>query len=208
MQKLRVSRRMTLLVVGVALIPILGDVVILCDIFINGAPGKAYIESIGLGVLGTIMLLIVAFMWSPQRPMTMMAFVIGQFAVSGSTVALFVVGHYWLALGAFCLGVAVAIVIRIRLHRIARNQRTPMVVDASPYLALIPMLKQLRQHSLWSNYDPEADTLAIHFNEPDAPNVATDSDMTDDDIIVRYDDAGEIIGLTILHASARRYPNP
>lgn len=199
---------MTLLVVGVALIPILGDVVILCDIFINGAPGKAYIESIGLGVLGTIMLLIVAFTWSPQRPMTMALNLGGYYAVMGSAAALFLTGHFWLALGAFCLGVAVATVVLIRQRRVARNQRTSMDEDVRPYLALIPRLKQLRQHSLWSNYDPEADTLAIHFNEPDAPNVATDSDMTDDDIIVRYDDAGEIIGLTILHASSRRYPNP
>ncbi len=58
------------------------------------------------------------------------------------------------------------------------------------------------QHSLWSHYDPDTDTLAIHFGEPDAPNVATDSAMTDDGVIMRYNDAGEVIGLTILHASA------
>jgi uncharacterized protein YuzE len=79
-----------------------------------------------------------------------------------------------------------------------------MAVDVDPYLALVPTLKGLRQHSLWSHYDPEADTLAIHFTEPDTPNVASDSDMTDDDIIVRYNDAGEVIGLTILHASSRK----
>lgn len=79
-----------------------------------------------------------------------------------------------------------------------------MAVDVDPYLALVPTLKGLRQHSLWSHYDPETDTLAIHFTEPDVPNVASDSDMTDDDIIVRYNSAGEVIGLTILHASSRK----
>lgn len=76
-------------------------------------------------------------------------------------------------------------------------------IDITPYLALVPALKGLRQYSLWSHYDPEMDTLAIHFGEPDTLNIATDSEMTDDGIITRYNDAGEVIGLTILHASAR-----
>lgn len=76
-------------------------------------------------------------------------------------------------------------------------------IDIAPYLALVPALKGLRQYSLWSHYDPEMDTLAIHFGEPDTLNIATDSEMTDDGIITRYNDAGEVIGLTILHASAR-----
>ena len=79
-----------------------------------------------------------------------------------------------------------------------------MAVDVDPYLTLVPTLRVLRQHTLWSHYDPEADTLAIHFTEPDTPNVASDSDMTDDDVIVRYNDAGDVIGLTILHASTRK----
>lgn len=76
-------------------------------------------------------------------------------------------------------------------------------IDIAPYLALVPALKGLRQYSLWSHYDPEMDTLANHFGEPDTLNIATDSEMTDDGIITRYNDAGEVIGLTILHASAR-----
>ena len=78
-----------------------------------------------------------------------------------------------------------------------------MDFDIDPYLALVPALKGLRQHSLWSHYGPETDTLAIHFGEPDTPNIATDSDMSDDGIITRYNDTGKIIGLTVLHASAR-----
>jgi uncharacterized protein YuzE len=47
-------------------------------------------------------------------------------------------------------------------------------------------------------YDPEGDTLTVHFREP---NVADESEMTDEGVIMRYDAAGELIGMTILHAS-------
>ncbi len=52
---------------------------------------------------------------------------------------------------------------------------------------------------LWSSYDAEADVLYINFKKP---AIATDSDLRDDDIIVRYEN-DEIIGLTVLHASQR-----
>jgi uncharacterized protein YuzE len=45
--------------------------------------------------------------------------------------------------------------------------------------------------------------LYISFKKPSA---ATDSEMTEDDVIIRYE-RDEIIGLTILHAS-RRVSNP
>ena len=67
------------------------------------------------------------------------------------------------------------------------------------YLKLVPALRQSPSHLLWSSYDPEADTLYINFRKP---SEATDSDITDDDVIVRYED-GEVIGLTILHACKR-----
>ena len=51
----------------------------------------------------------------------------------------------------------------------------------------------------WLSYDQEADTLYVNFRKP---SHATDSDLTDDDVIVRYE-KDEIIGLTILHASRR-----
>ena len=51
----------------------------------------------------------------------------------------------------------------------------------------------------WSSYDTEADTLYISFKKP---SVATDSEITDDDVIIRYE-GDEIVGLTILHASQR-----
>ena len=52
---------------------------------------------------------------------------------------------------------------------------------------------------LWSSYDGEADVLYINFKKP---AVATDSELTDDDVIIRYE-GDEIIGVTVLHASTR-----
>jgi uncharacterized protein YuzE len=52
---------------------------------------------------------------------------------------------------------------------------------------------------LWSSYDSEADVLYINFKKP---SHATDSELTDDDVIIRYE-GDDIVGLTILHASKR-----
>ncbi len=73
------------------------------------------------------------------------------------------------------------------------------VVAVQDYLKLVPALKQTPWGYLWSSYDAEADVLYINFRKPAR---ATDSEITDDDVIVRYD-GNEIIGLTILHASLR-----
>jgi uncharacterized protein YuzE len=48
-------------------------------------------------------------------------------------------------------------------------------------------------------YDAEADTLYVNFKKP---SHATDSEMTDDDMIVRYE-SEDVIGFTILHAGKR-----
>ena len=68
------------------------------------------------------------------------------------------------------------------------------------YLNLIPAVKRTPRGYLWSSYDSEADVLYINFKKP---SHATDSELTDDDIIVRYEE-DEVVGLTILHASERR----
>jgi len=49
-------------------------------------------------------------------------------------------------------------------------------------------------------YDKEADVLYIAFS-PNTP--ADDSELTDNDIIIRYKNK-KIIGLTVLHFSERR----
>jgi uncharacterized protein YuzE len=58
----------------------------------------------------------------------------------------------------------------------------------------------IRHKNIWSDYDVEVDTLYVHFKKP---NHADHSEMTEDDIIVRYE-KDEIIGMTILHASKRK----
>lgn len=57
----------------------------------------------------------------------------------------------------------------------------------------------MRYKNVWTNYDKEADTLYMHFKKP---NHADYSEMTDDEIIIRYE-KDEIIGFTILNASKR-----
>ena len=73
-------------------------------------------------------------------------------------------------------------------------------LEMAKYLAMLPALLQAPRGYVWSSsYDEGADVLYINFKKPAH---ATDSDLTDDDVIIRYEGA-EIIGLTVLHASAR-----
>ena len=67
------------------------------------------------------------------------------------------------------------------------------------YLNLIPAVKHAPQGYLWSSYDSEADVLYVNFKKP---SHATDSELTDDDVIIRYE-GNKIVGLTILHMSKR-----
>jgi uncharacterized protein YuzE len=73
------------------------------------------------------------------------------------------------------------------------------IADVQEYLKFLPVVKQAPQGSLWPSYDAEADVLYINFKKPSR---ATDSELTGDDVIMRYED-GEIVGLTTLHASER-----
>lgn len=73
------------------------------------------------------------------------------------------------------------------------------VADIKEYLKLVPALRQSPEGYLWSSYDVDADTLYINFKKP---SHATDSELTDDEIIVRYE-GEEVVGLTILHAGTR-----
>lgn len=72
-------------------------------------------------------------------------------------------------------------------------------VTVRDYLPLLTAVKQAPQGYLWSSYDTEADVLYINFKKPCH---ATDSELTDDDVIIRYE-GDEVVGLTILHASKR-----
>lgn len=72
-------------------------------------------------------------------------------------------------------------------------------VVPSDYLALAARVMASPHGYLWSAYDPEADVLYVNFKKP---SHATDSELTDDDIIVRFE-GDEVVGLTVLRASTR-----
>jgi len=66
-------------------------------------------------------------------------------------------------------------------------------------LNLVPELLEVPYSRIWTSYDKEADVLYINFKKP---SHADDSEITDDDIIIRYQ-KGEIVGITILNASTK-----
>jgi len=72
-------------------------------------------------------------------------------------------------------------------------------INVSNYLNLASDLLNLPFNNVWTNYDKEADVLYMNFKKP---AVADDSELTDDNIIIRYE-GKEIIGVTILNASKR-----
>ena len=57
----------------------------------------------------------------------------------------------------------------------------------------------IKHGKIWTDYDQEADVLYVHFKKP---NLADNSEMTDDDVIVRYE-KDEIIGISLLNASQK-----
>ena len=73
------------------------------------------------------------------------------------------------------------------------------IAEVQDYARLIPLLEKLPDRQVWCSYDEEADVLYVTFQRP--PKV-TDSDMTDDDVIVRYS-GDQVVGYDILHASKR-----
>ena len=72
-------------------------------------------------------------------------------------------------------------------------------VTIDEYVNLIPAVQHAPKSYLWSSYDSEADVLYVNFKKP---SHATDSELTDDDVIIRYE-KDEIVGLTILNATKR-----
>ena len=60
-------------------------------------------------------------------------------------------------------------------------------------------MKQSPEQLLWLSYDGEADALYVSFKKP---GHADDSELTNDNVIVRYE-GGQSVGLTILHVAKR-----
>ena len=73
-------------------------------------------------------------------------------------------------------------------------------VEVKKILTLVPELLEVPYSRIWTSYDKEADVLYINFKKP---SHADDSEITDEDIIIRYE-KGEILGITILNASRRK----
>ncbi|HEX8340355.1 MAG TPA: DUF2283 domain-containing protein [Tepidisphaeraceae bacterium] len=73
------------------------------------------------------------------------------------------------------------------------------VIEASDVLKLVPTFLKSSSGLVWTRYDREADVLYVNFEKP---AIADDSELTDDDVIIRRR-GDEVIGLTVLHASQR-----
>ena len=73
------------------------------------------------------------------------------------------------------------------------------VTDLIPLLNMVPTVREASDRSVWLNYDFEGDVLYVHCKKP---NLATDTELTDNDVILRYN-GDELIGMTVLHASTR-----
>ena len=73
-------------------------------------------------------------------------------------------------------------------------------VEVKRILNLLPDLLEIPFSRIWTFYDKEADVIYINFKKP---SHADDSELTEDDIIIRYE-KGEIVGITILNASKRK----
>lgn len=77
-------------------------------------------------------------------------------------------------------------------------------VEVQKILTLVPELLEVPYARIWTSYDKEADVLYINFKKP---SHADDSELTEDDLIIRYEE-GEIVGITVLNASRRRIARP
>jgi len=69
------------------------------------------------------------------------------------------------------------------------------------YLKFIPLLQELPKRPFSLLYDAEADVLYIDFYNP--PKSSDDTELTDDDLVIRYGKGDELVGLTVLNASSR-----
>ena len=72
-------------------------------------------------------------------------------------------------------------------------------IEIERMLTLVPQLLEIPHSRIWTTYDRQADVLYVNFKKP---SHADDSELTDDDIIVRYEQ-GQIVGITIMNASKR-----
>ena len=72
-------------------------------------------------------------------------------------------------------------------------------VEVEKISALVPHLLGIPHKKVWVDYDEEADVLYVNFKKP---SHADDSELTDDDVIIRYE-KGQVVGMTFLNAAKR-----
>jgi len=73
-------------------------------------------------------------------------------------------------------------------------------LNVKDILNLTPQLLNIPFNRVWYSYDKEADVLYFNFKKP---SYADDSELTDDNIIIRYE-KGKVVGITVLNASRRK----
>ena len=78
-------------------------------------------------------------------------------------------------------------------------EKTITLETKKSVMQAIPLLLHFPATRFWIDYDHGADVLYISFERPQ--NV-TDSEMTDDGILLRYRE-NKLVGMTILDASTR-----
>ncbi len=73
-------------------------------------------------------------------------------------------------------------------------------VEVKSVLNRVPELLDVPYSRIWTVYDKEADVLYLNFKKPSRVD---DSELTDDDLIIRYE-KGSVVGITVLNVSRRR----
>ena len=73
-------------------------------------------------------------------------------------------------------------------------------LEVKKVIDIVPEILKVPHSRIWTSYDKKADVLYINFKKP---SHADDSEITDDDVIVRYE-KGEVVGITVLNASKRK----
>lgn len=86
------------------------------------------------------------------------------------------------------------------LTRCERLVTAMTVIYMHEYLNLLPAIRNAPAGAVWMHYDAEIDVLYVNLARP---SVAANSELTDDDVIIPYDEQEQIIGYTILHAQKR-----
>ncbi len=74
------------------------------------------------------------------------------------------------------------------------------VAELKKVIDIIPQLLDFPYKNMWYTYDEKADVLYLNFKKP---SHADDSVLTEDDIIIRYEE-GKVIGITVINASKRK----